>query len=172
MKKISFLKVDATGNEKLAGAVFDLYAVTVKNGKEVQQTPALYTGLTSNEYGVLVSGSDESAQTEFEMQLGKYHLVETDAPDGYNMLSDPIVIIIDENDENPVRYTQTEYQAGGPQNAEKDGNGVYQITVRNWSGYELPQTGGRGTALFTAIGAVLSGTAGAILTLKRRKEHA
>ena len=88
------------------------------------------------------------------------------------MLSDPIVIVIDAIGDNSVRYTQSGYQGDKPQNAEKDGNGVYQITVRNWSGYELPQTGGRGTALFTAVGALLSGTAGAILTLKRRKEHA
>ena len=42
-------------------------------------------------------------------------------------------------------------------------------------GYELPQTGGIGTTLFTALGGLMTATAGAILTIKswhRRKENA
>ena len=42
-------------------------------------------------------------------------------------------------------------------------------------GYELPQTGGIGTTLFTALGGLMTVTAGAILTIKswhRRKENA
>ena len=36
-------------------------------------------------------------------------------------------------------------------------------------GYELPQTGGIGTTLFTALGGLMTVTAGAILTMHRRK---
>ena len=41
-------------------------------------------------------------------------------------------------------------------------------------GYELPQTGGTGTALFTALGGFMTATAGVILTLasRRRKRKA
>ena len=47
--------------------------------------------------------------------------------------------------------------------------------IMNSAGYELPQTGGIGTTLFTAIGGLMTVTAGAILTLtayRRRKQHA
>ena len=49
------------------------------------------------------------------------------------------------------------------------------ILNRESSGYELPQTGGIGTTLFTALGGLMTATAGAILTIKswhRRKENA
>ena len=49
------------------------------------------------------------------------------------------------------------------------------ITVGNDQGVELPQTGGIGTTLFTALGGFMTATAGAILTIKswhRRKENA
>ena len=51
----------------------------------------------------------------------------------------------------------------------KDG-GV--IVNQTFGGYELPQTGGIGTTLFTALGGLMTATAGAILTMKsyrRRK---
>lgn len=49
------------------------------------------------------------------------------------------------------------------------------ITNRKAGGYELPQTGGIGTTLFTALGGLMTATAGAILTMKsycRRKQNA
>ena len=46
-------------------------------------------------------------------------------------------------------------------------------TIRNtpMSGVELPQTGGIGTALFTAVGGLMTVTAGAILTIRRKKQY-
>jgi len=49
------------------------------------------------------------------------------------------------------------------------------IINKQVGGYELPQTGGIGTTLFTALGGLMTATAGAILTMKsyrRRKENA
>lgn len=43
------------------------------------------------------------------------------------------------------------------------------IINRNTGGYELPSTGGIGTRLFTAIGAMLTMTAGAVLTIRRKR---
>ena len=48
-------------------------------------------------------------------------------------------------------------------------------TVKNTPGTQLPQTGGIGTTLFTALGGLMTATAGAILTMKsyrRREENA
>ena len=49
------------------------------------------------------------------------------------------------------------------------------ITNQKAGSYELPQTGGIGTTLFTALGGLMTATAGAILTMKsyrRRKQNA
>jgi len=46
------------------------------------------------------------------------------------------------------------------------------FTIKNHPGVQLPQTGGIGTGIFTAIGAILSCSAGAILTLRKRKQAA
>ncbi len=43
------------------------------------------------------------------------------------------------------------------------------ILNRESSGYELPETGGIGTTLFTALGGLMTVTAGAILTMRRGK---
>ena len=40
------------------------------------------------------------------------------------------------------------------------------------SGYELPQTGGPGTALFGLLGGLMVITAGAVLTLRKKKNKA
>ena len=48
------------------------------------------------------------------------------------------------------------------------------VTVGNTPGAALPNTGGSGTNLFTALGGLMTATAGVILTLRlcwRRKEH-
>ena len=37
-------------------------------------------------------------------------------------------------------------------------------------GYELPETGGIGTALFTALGGLMTATAGAVLTLRKKRK--
>lgn len=55
------------------------------------------------------------------------------------------------------------------------GNAVYNysftLTVTNSSGYELPSTGGEGTAAFLIAGTTLALTSGAILTHRKRKEN-
>lgn len=45
------------------------------------------------------------------------------------------------------------------------------IINQETGGYVLPQTGGIGTQFFTTLGAILSGTSGAALVLKKRKEE-
>ena len=52
----------------------------------------------------------------------------------------------------------------------EEGKEQVTITAGNYPGAELPKSGGAGTALYTTLGAILSGTAGAILLLSRRKK--
>ena len=50
-------------------------------------------------------------------------------------------------------------------------NGDYIINTPE-DGYELPETGGTGTALFTVLGGLMTAAAGAILTLRRKRKTA
>ena len=85
------------------------------------------------------------------------------------MMEHPWVITIDlTNQRYPIAITSNTMSINDAVDR-PDNNKVYTIKVPNNPGIELPSTGGRGTGLFTAIGAILSGTAGAILTLRKRK---
>lgn len=100
--------------------------------------------------------TDANGKHDFgELDYGEYELIETKAPmyeeDGemkpYNKLNNPIHITID------------------------DQKAHHDVEVDNYkSGWELPQTGGIGTSLFTLIGALLMGTALVLYIRHRRKE--
>ena len=85
------------------------------------------------------------------LDAGTYYLTETKQPDGYNKLTSPITININENGQITV-----------------DGTTVTQVEVENKSGSLLPSTGGRGTTLFYILGAILVVGAGVVLITKKR----
>lgn len=85
------------------------------------------------------------------LDAGTYYLTETKQPDGYNKLTSPITININENGQITV-----------------DGTTVTQVEVENKSGSLLPSTGGRGTTLFYILGAILVVGSGVVLITKKR----
>ena len=86
------------------------------------------------------------------LDAGTYYLTETKQPDGYNKLTSPIIIIINEED--------GKITVGGTD--------VTQVEVENKSGSLLPSTGGRGTTLFYILGAILVVGSGVVLITKKR----
>ena len=168
-KKVSFKKVDISNidNSALAGAVFDLYSVTVVNETEIRQTPALYTGLTSGDDGLLRDGDGNSV---FDLPVGKYHLIETAAPAGYIMRTEPIIVQVKANTANPgaVVYDEgTNLSESGVGKSYNSTTKVYTLKLSNTSGMALPSTGGPGTRLFTILGSILVMLA-AVLLWRRR----
>ncbi len=73
-----------------------------------------------------------------------YYLVETKAPEGYNLVSAPIEVTFD-----------------ATTSAGEDPTYTKAVTVKNNQGFTLPFTGGNGTILFIVVGIVLLG--GAVL---------
>ena len=150
---LDILKVKKDSNVKLAGAKFSLYTseTDAKNGTN----PIKVTGNNGN-YVV----DSTSATTEFEsvenierkgynlrvngLAAGTYYLVETQAPEGFNKLTDPIKVTITKDDD-------TNWTVKKNDTAEDD----KIIDVENSSGSLLPSTGGRGAIAFAVIAAIL-----------------
>ena len=113
---------------------------------------------------------------------GTYKLVETKTVDGYNLLSKPVDAKLN------LTYaaaweTKTEYDAKGNQTKKdtntttytRDSNPVADpsketVEIVNRAGFTLPTTGGFGTLLFSAIGALLVvGGVGVLMSTKKKK---
>ena len=155
-------KLEMATTKALKGVSFELYGISqIEEGHPKSSEIPILSGST-DESGILLLGGLEENTT--------YYLFETEALPGYNLLTGPVAITTAGPNTIDASLNKTRLNCVKVKDANQ--NEVWEIVVYNSTGYELPQTGGRGTALFTAIGAILSGTAGAILTLKRRREPA
>ena len=93
---------------------------------------------------------------------GTYYIHETTAPDGYYALTDDLKLMITETGVSLFRGgTTTEIRA--------DENDVFTVPVENYSGYELPSTGGRGSRGFYLLGAMFLAFSGIGFAVKRRR---
>lgn len=96
---------------------------------------------------VLLTTDKKGYAVSPDLDLGLYYLVETKSPKGYNLSADPI----------PVFATKTGDMT------------EYAVNVPNSRGVFLPETGGPGTILMTALGSLLCAIAAAILLTGRKK---
>ena len=102
----------------------------------------------------------------YGLEPGTYYLKETATMDGYTLLAQPITIFIaDENHDGTATATVNGANA-------RVTDGVVSLTVentRNTAGFTLPQTGGAGTLMVTAIGLGLLWVGVILLVVYRRK---
>jgi len=151
-------KINKKTNGLLAGAKFRLYlseadAKANDESKAIKVSPVV-TGVAGN-YVV----DPASTTTEFESvenDLGGYNLrvkgldakdywlVETQAPEGFNKLTDPIKVTITKTDD--AEWTVQKNDAPETDKI---------IDVENSTGSLLPSTGGRGAIAFAVIAALL-----------------
>lgn len=106
---------------------------------------------------------------------GVYTIIETVTPDGYNTI-DPITVTIDwtapaaQSADKNCTWTATA-KTGEDENSKKlilNDEGVFELTIVNEKGVELPETGGIGTTLFYIIGGVLVVAAMVLLITKKK----
>ena len=149
-----------TGSEDkvLQGIKFELYKVSQigEDGKPKEgEEPIIPAGQT-DEYGILNLGGLED---------GIYCLIETETLPGYNLLDAPVMI-------TSTNGMITASLNGDPLNCKKvknsDNRDVYEITVYNSTGVELPHTGGSGTTLIYLLGSLTTALAAAALLIRRR----
>lgn len=106
------------------------------------------------------------------LNAGEYTITEIIAPEGYNLLKDPINVKITCGlPEAIIKGDETctwTYKDGNNTVGEVQSDGTVVITIQNNSGAVLPETGGIGTTLFYVIGAILVVGAGILLITKKR----
>ena len=128
--------------------------------------------ITSDENGLFsVAGLDD----------GTYYLREIKAPDGYNLLEDDLKIVITATTTNGQTWNGVAATAltaltisvddAAAENGEPN-TGAVAITVENNGGSTLPETGGIGTTIFYAAGALLVLCAGVLLFVRLRMRKA
>lgn len=151
---INLEKVDSqTADTKLSGAKFDLYKVNA-NGEKTDQAIHSYT---SDQHGAI---SIEN------LPIGKYVLIETEAPTGYMVSAKPWNIVVENG-----RTVKVTYNGDDVTSREDNDTIYYQIT--NAKVYSLPESGGPGTYGFTISGVAILATALLLfINNKRREEEA
>lgn len=147
LKDASFkIARDATQEEIAAG---QSVALTVEEEEKQVVFVTFYTdeGLT-NAVQEHTTGEDGKIQM-YGLAYGTYYILETKAPSGYNLLTEPVTVEIDSDshlEENIIQVYNTKFL--------------------------LPETGGIGTGIFTAFGVIFMGSAFALsLCCLRKKEN-
>lgn len=149
----------ATGNEntKLEGAKFVLKNNEGKYYKYDAATKAV-TWVAAKADATEVS-TDANGAARFDgLQAGTYNLEETAAPAGYNQLTKDIIIVLDKTGSATIN---------GAASALGDARSL-TAGVANSTGTVLPETGGTGTVIFVALGALAVICAGVFLVTNKR----
>ena len=149
----------ATGNEntKLAGAKFVLKNAESKYYKYDAVTKAVTWVAAKADATEVTTGADGAARFD-GLEAGTYYLEETAAPTGYNQLTKDITIVLDENGSATINGAAS---APGTDHSLTTG-------VANSTGTVLPETGGTGTVIFVALGALAVICAGVFLVTNKR----
>lgn len=177
---LEIVKQDARDTDKkLSGAKFKLYKNSVsdenlvkfteQNGKYIVDKNGVTEEVITNDQGMLnIDGLDD----------GTYVLVETEAPEGFNKLKEPITIEITPEYNGKDLVGLTYVVSGGDGEASNTGvadqaTGTVSVTVNNNSGFELPSTGGMGTTILYGAGilAMAGGVCYFVMDKKRRAQQ-
>lgn len=169
--QLSVDKVDGSGNA-LEGAGFTLYKYNPNS-------------LAADKYDAV--GSEITGVTTFEFKgvdAGKYKLVETTIPTGYNKATDLEFVVSATHDEEadvPTLLTLTVANNDGDSIVATElsagmftvdmSTGALATKIVNNSGSELPSTGGIGTTIFYVAGGALVVGAGVLLVSKKRMSN-
>ena len=163
--------LDSTNHEvALSGAKFVLYRMD--NGVKK------YAKLTNKKIVGWVTDKDKATTLETSgtgdiliegLNVGTYYLEETEAPVGYNKLTEPIEVEITATSDATGVSETVEYRNQNDSTYTPATDAT--VKVLNNAGTQLPSTGGIGTTLFYVIGGVLMAVAAVLLVTKKRMNN-
>lgn len=142
---------------KLEGAKFVLKTDDGKYYKYDTATKAVTW--VDNKADATEVATDKNGAARFDgLQAGTYNLEETAAPAGYNQLTKDITIVLDRSGSATINGASSTLGT------------AHSLTagVANSTGTMLPETGGIGTAIFVALGALAVICAGVFLVTNKR----
>ncbi|MDY6307303.1 MAG: isopeptide-forming domain-containing fimbrial protein [Oribacterium sp.] len=182
---------DGTKGEALNGASFTLYKMVadsktegVQKGSDIKaalkkqdatksvNTDAFEDGSYYVSLGE-VDGSDKNTFLWKRIDDGKYVLVETKTPAGYNSkeaMSFEVKATHTDGDEPALSALNGDKLVGNITLTAYVPTGKLSTDVLNVSGSQLPTTGGMGTTILYVAGAILVIAGGAVLVIKKRHE--
>ena len=163
-------KTKAGTDARLAGAKFKLYKDSTNseaNVVKVEGTNGNYVVDPTSDNTVfesVASIDDKNYNLHVNgLAAGTYYLVETEAPAGFNKLTDPIKVNIAKSATGDVNdWTLSK-------NDDKEDDKI--IDVENSTGSILPSTGGMGTIAFTVVAALLVLGVAVSFIRDRKKEN-
>lgn len=171
-------KVDGIDNTiKLANAQFILSRKIGENAEEYAKVEnGKLTSWTTKDDATTLTSNDQGLFTVAGLDSGTYYLTETQAPSGYNTLTDPIKVELTATTANNQTWNEVAASAFTGLSVKADetpgtvdaGKGIGSITIANNKGSSLPSTGGIGTTMFYVGGGVLVAGAGVLLITKKR----
>lgn len=154
---LGFTKVDGTNNAPLSGAKFGLYSdencTTPVNVTPVADTQGVYMYDKDSSSNVVETYDDGQVVIQ-GLEAGTYYLKETEAPAGYNKMDAVNEIVVGDTNQSTVKTIYTVNNA--------------ELTIKNFSGMELPSTGGKGTMMLITIGSMVA-MAFAVLLITHKK---
>lgn len=149
---VTIHKVAQTTSADLAGAVFAIFptqADALTGTNAIQTSDPLPASGEWTFTGLRYSGwADGEAVTKGQAGYQSYWIAELKAPDGYELLAEPVEVVVDDFD-TAIDYTVENVQSN--------------------AGFSLPLTGGMGTLALTAAGVLM--IAGALLLAARNRRR-
>ena len=184
LDKSDFAELEAQdGKDKLT------YTITVKNiqkaanirvikvdQKRMALEDAVFNmtgGKTLNDLRSKIPEGDTDAiiYADQELPIGSYTLHEAEAPDGFNTLTDDVVIQVVQSGAGVTVTAKTgDKEMSYPDISWDEGNHVWTVSIMNSQGVELPHAGGAGTQWIYVIGLLLAAFCGIALVAKMRME--
>ncbi|MCF7634160.1 SpaH/EbpB family LPXTG-anchored major pilin [Oscillospiraceae bacterium SCCA1] len=163
--------LNSTNDEvALSGAKFVLYRMDSGVKKYAKLTGDKIDDWVTDKGDATTLETDGAGNILIEgLNVGTYYLEETEAPAGYNKLTEPI----------EVEITATTSVTSGSETVQYKNSSETSYTpatdatvkVLNNAGTQLPSTGGIGTTLFYVIGGVLMAVAAVLLVTKKRMNN-
>ena len=154
-------KTDNTGTTQLKGAKFDIYKASAQGTAGAVKIPN-----TTDKWGIpFKTNLVVDKKIDVTAPVGEYYIVETEAPEGYTIIPEPIKVKVKRNS---VEVTSGESWAETTA-ANPSANALAKLRIKDNPLYELPKAGGIGTYLFYLSGAFCM-TAAWMFFRRRRSE--